>query len=82
MELCVVFHCPQHLHILTGCPRDLVRFESVQPNHHFAMIEVFRLEKKYAPLRPCGYPETVYKICTLSQWEEWLAEESQLTLFT
>ena len=83
MVPCVIFHCPGSYHILlAGCPRDLVRFESVQPNAHFAMIEINRLEKKYAPLRPCGYPETVYKYCTLSQWEEWLAAGDQLPLFT
>lgn len=82
MVECVVFHCPQNMHILSGCPRDLVRFESVQPNAHFAMIEITKLEKKYAPKNPSGYPASVYHYCSLSQWEEWLAEESQLTLFT
>lgn len=77
---CVVFHCPQGMHILTGCPSDLVRYESTQPNHHFAMIEISRLEKRYAPKNPSGYPSTVYHYCSVSQWEEYWNSGEQLSL--
>ena len=77
---CIVFHCPQEMHILTGCPADLVRYESTQPNHHFARIEIRRLEKRYAPKNPSGYPATVYKYCTESEWKEYWNNQDQLTL--
>lgn len=80
-ERCVVFHCPQDLHILTGCPPDLVRYESTEPNHHFAMIKARKMCDRYAPKNPSGYPAIVYKICTLTQWNEYWNEQNQLTLF-
>lgn len=77
---CVVFHCPQEMHILTGCPPDLVRYESTQPNSHYAIIECRRLENRYAPKNPSGYPAGVYHYCTASQWEEYWNGVQQLTL--
>ena len=77
---CIVFHCPQEMHIITGCPSDLVRFESKEPNSHFAMIKIRKLENKYAPKKPCGYPEEVYKYCSITQWNEYWNKEEQLTL--
>lgn len=81
MEECIVFHCPQGMHILTGCQPDLVRYESTEPNAHFAMIKCTKLCNRYAPKNPSGYPATVYHYCTLSQWEEFWNEQNQLTLF-
>ena len=81
MTECVVFHCPQGMHILTGCPADLVRYESTEPNSHFAMIRCTKLCNRYAPKNPSGYPATVYHYCTVSQWEEYLNEQNQLSLF-
>lgn len=78
MTKCIVFHCPQNMHILTGCPRDLVRYESTEENHHFAMIKIRELEKRYAPKNPSGYPANVYHCCTITQWEEWEATGEQI----
>ena len=79
MVECVVFHAPQDMHIITGCPSDLVRFESIQPNHHFAMLECFRLKNRYAPKNPSGYPAEVYHYCTVDQWKEYWNTEQQLS---
>ena len=81
MTECVVFHCPQGMHILTGCPVDLVRYESTEPNNHFAMIRCTKLCNRYTPKNPSGYPATVYHYCTVSQWEEYWQEQDQLALF-
>ena len=81
MTECVVFHCPQSMHILTGCPSDLVRYESTEPNSHFAMIKCTKLCDRYAPKNPSGYPETVYHYCSVAQWEEYWNEQNQLALF-
>lgn len=77
---CIVFHAPQNMHILTGCPSDLVRFESIEPNHHFAMIKCNKLKEKYAPKNPSGYKADVYHICTETQWEEYWAGGEQMTI--
>lgn len=77
---CVVFHCPQGMHIITGCQPDLVRYESTQPNSHFASLECTRLMNRYAPKNPSGYPAAVYHYCTVSQWEEYWNGAQQLTL--
>lgn len=76
---CVVFHCPQDEHILLGCPPDLVRYECTVPNHYFAQILCMRLSDRYAPKNPSGYPATVYKYCTLTQWEEYWGSGDQLS---
>ena len=81
MTECIVFHCPQGMHILTGCPADLVRYESTEPNSHFAMIRCTKLCNRYAPKNPSGYPATVYHYCTVYQWEEYWQEQDQLSLF-
>ena len=45
------------------------------------MIKARKMCDRYAPKNPSGYPAVVYKICTLTQWNEYWNEQNQFTLF-
>ena len=81
MEKYVVFFAPGNFHILTGCPSDLVRFEGVFDTFMFARLFSIHCDNRYAWKNPSGHPAILYKICSLSQWENWLSVSEQLSLF-
>lgn len=76
-----MFFAPDNLHILTGCPFDLVRFEGIFDTYMLARIFSNQCDNKYAWRNPSGHPAILYKICSLSQWQTWLSGSVQLSLF-
>lgn len=74
--------CNNHI-LLDSCQPDLVRFEGFFNGFQSAMIYCNKACEAYAPEHSSGHKINDYKMCTLSQWEEWLRvqNEVQLSLF-
>lgn len=79
MNKVIVFHCPQDTHILLGCPSDLVRYEATCDTVMQAIILIHRLENRYAYKNSSGYPASVYKYCSESDWNDYWASGDQLS---
>ena len=74
----VVFFCPVSHILYDDCPVDLVRFEGIFSTYMIARIFAQNCDNRYGWRGPSGYPVHNYKICTESQWEEFINKSSQI----